>query len=154
VWSTTGDPFEYIKTTARGASSFNDTPPQSAKILWHNIPTNLAPGETRTVTVVIRNSGSASWTAGANYKLGQMDTDPASFVTGNRVLIDDTQDEVPLYGGIFRGRPKKFNFTIQAPMKNGVYATHWQMLQEDVGWFGEKLSLSINVSSLQTANDN
>jgi hypothetical protein len=148
VWSTTGDPFEYIKTTARGAAGFNDTPWQSAKILWHNIPTNLTPGETRTVTVIVRNTGNASWTAAANYKLGQAGTDSASFVTGDRVLIDDAQDEIPFYGGIFRGRPKKFTFTIQAPMTNGVYATHWQMLQEDSAWFGDTLSLSIHVSSL------
>src|SRR6266404_2677567 len=46
VWSTTGDPFEYIKTTARGAGRFNDSPFQSAKILWHNIPGKMDPGET------------------------------------------------------------------------------------------------------------
>jgi hypothetical protein len=145
VWSVTGDPFEYIRTTARGAASFNDTPLQSAKILWHNIPTSLAPGETRSVTVILRNTGNASWTAGANYKLGQADSDTASFVTGNRVLLNDAQDEIPLYGGIFRGRPKTFTFTIEAPARRGLYITHWQMLQENVAWFGEVLPVSIKV---------
>ncbi len=146
VWSTTGDPFEYIKTAARGAASFNDTPSQSAKILWNNIPTNMAPGETRLVTVIVRNTGNASWTAGANYKLGEADADSASLVTAKRVLLDDTQDEIPLYGGIFRGRPKTLTFTIRAPTTSGVYTTHWQMLQENVAWFGEVLSVTLNVS--------
>lgn len=146
VWSATGDPFEYIKTTARGAAGFNDAPWQSAKILWHNIPTNMAPGETRLVTVIVRNRGNASWTAGASYKLGQADADTAAFVTAKRVLLDDTQDEIPLYRGIFRGRPKTFTFTIQAPTTSGVYTTHWQMLQENVAWFGEVLPVTINVS--------
>jgi hypothetical protein len=148
VWSTTGDPFEYIRTTARGAAGFNDTPLQSAKILWHNLPTYLAPGQTRVVTVIVRNSGNASWTAGGNYKLGQADSDTASFVPGNRVLLDDSGDEIPIYGGIFRGRPKMFTFTIEAPQTSGVYTTHWQMLQENVAWFGEALAATINVSPL------
>ena len=147
VWSVTGDPFEYIKTTARGAASFNDTPLQSAKILWHNIPGDLAPGETRTVNVIVRNTGNASWSARADYKLGELNSDRASFIAGNQVLIDDTQDEIPLYGGVFRGRPKTFTFTIRAPLEDGDYPIHLQMLQGDSAWFGETLSLNINVSS-------
>jgi hypothetical protein len=151
VWSATGDPFEYIKTTARGAAGFNDSPWQFATILWHNIPTNLASGETRLVTVIVRNAGNASWSAGASYKLGQADADSVSFVSGRRVLLNDVQDEIPLYGGIFRGRPKTFTFTIQAPTTSGTYMTRWQMLQENVGWFGQVLPVSIIVSAPQLA---
>jgi hypothetical protein len=151
VWSGTGDPFEYIKTTALGATDFNDAPWQSAKILRHNIPASLTPGETRTVTVIVRNTGNASWTAGANYKLGQMDTDTTSFVTGRRVLLNDTQDEIPLYGGIFRGRPKTFQFTLTAPTVPGSYLTHWGVLQEGVGGFGEQLAIPITVKLKTTA---
>ena len=104
VWSATGDPFEYIKTAARGAASFNDSPAQAAKIVWHNIPATLMPGETRTVTLIVRNAGNASWTAAANYKLGQADADTSTLVAGKRVVITVTQVEIPLYGGIFRGR--------------------------------------------------
>jgi hypothetical protein len=147
AWSTTGDPFEYIRTSARGASAFNDSPWQSAKILWNNIPTNMAPGQTRLVTLVVRNAGNASWTDAAQYKLGQADTDTVAFATARRVPLDDTQDEIPVYGGIFRGRARAFTFTIRAPAASGLYATHWQMLQENVAWFGETLPVTINVST-------
>ena len=150
VWSATGDPFEYIKTTAKGAGSFNDAPAQSAKILWHNIPATLMPGETRTVTVIVRNAGDASWTASTNYKLGQGDADTA-FVAGKRVLINDTQDEIPLYGGIFRGRAKAFQMTLTAPAALGSYTTHWRMVQEGVAWFGEELTVSITVKTKTAA---
>ncbi|MEO6034015.1 MAG: NBR1-Ig-like domain-containing protein [Verrucomicrobiota bacterium] len=146
VWSASGDPFEYIKTTARGAANFNDTPWQASKLLWHNIPTNLAPNETRTVSVVIRNTGDASWTCFEGYKFLQKDTDQASFST-NQCLINDAQDEIPLYGGIFRGRPKTFTFIIRAPKTPGVFTTHWSMMQENVGWFGEELSVTIKVGA-------
>ena len=144
VWSASGDPFEYIKTTARGAASFNDTPWQASKFLWHNFPTNLAPNETRTVSVVLRNTGDASWTCFEGYKFGQKDTDQASFTT-NHCLINDAQEEIPLYGGIFRGRPKTFTFTLRAPKTPGVFTTHWSMMQEYVGWFGEELAVTIKV---------
>ncbi len=150
VWSATGDAFEYIKTTAKGAASFNDTPAQSAKILWHNIPATLTPGETRTVTVIVRNAGDASWTAAANYKFGQGDADTA-FVAGKRVLIDDAQDEIPVYGGIFRGRAKEFQVTLTAPAALGTYSTHWRMLQEGVAWFGEELTVPITVKTKTAA---
>ncbi len=151
AWSTTGDPFEYIKTAARGAASFNDTPAQDAKILWHNIPATLTPGESRTVTVIVRNAGNALWTAAANYKLGQADADATTLVAGKRVLINDTQDEIPLYGGIFRGRAKAFTFTLQSPATLGNYTNHFQMFQEGVAWFGGTMTNVITVKTKMAA---
>ncbi len=144
VWSASGDPFEYIRTTARGAASFNDTPWQAAKFLWHNFPTNLAPDETRTVDVILRNTGDASWTGLAGYQFGQKDTDSTSFTT-NASLINDAEEEIPLYGGIFRGRPKRFSITLHAPKTPGIFTTHWSMKLDGTGWFGEELSVTIKV---------
>ena len=151
TWSATGDPFEYIKTTARGAASFNDTLAQDAKILWHNIPATLTPGESRAVTVIVRNAGNALWTAATNYKLGQADADTTMLVAGKRVLISDTQDEIPLYGGIFRGRAKAFTFTLQSPATLGNYTNHFQMVQEGVAWFGDPMTNVITVKTKAAA---
>jgi len=146
-WSSANDPFEYIRSTARGAATFNDTPDRDAKILWHNIPDRMFPGETRTVTVIVRNEGDVRWTEAAKYRFGQKDyLDPIMFGPG-RYLINDAQDEIPTYGGIFRGRPKTFQVTMRAPMTPGVYTTHWGMLQELVTWFGEEIVQNITVDS-------
>ena len=150
VWSATGDPLEYIRTTARGAATFNDTPAQDARILWHNIPATLTPGEPRIVSVIVRNTGDSSWTAAANYKLGQGDADTA-FVIGKRTLMDDTQDEIPFYSGIFRGRTKTFQVALTAPATPGTYTNHWRMLQESVTWFGGELVLPITVKTKSAA---
>lgn len=151
TWSVTGDPFEYIKTTARGAAIFNDTPAQDARILWHNFPATLTLGESRTVTVIVRNAGDASWTAAASYKFGQVDADATAFVSGKRVLINDSQDEIPLYGGIFRGRAKSFTFTLTAPASLGTYTNHFQMLQEGAAWFGDTLTNVVTVKTKSAA---
>lgn len=146
VWSSTGDPYEYIKTTARGATAFNDWPDRDAKILWHNLPSRMAPGETRIATVIVRNEGDAAWTAAASYRFGEKEfLDPVLFGSG-RYNLDDSQDDIPTYGGIFRGRPKTFQITVTAPTTPGAYSTHWGMLQENAQWFGQELEQTIVVA--------
>jgi len=145
TWSGTDDPYEYLRTTAAGAAAFNDTPDRDAKILWHNFPTNMYVGETQLVTVVMRNTGDASWTAAANYKFGDK-ADGAAVFGDIRYLIDDTEDEIPVYGGIFRGRAKPFQLTLVAPLVPGTYETHWGMVQEYIEWFGEDLARTIIVA--------
>ena len=75
VWSLANDPYEYIKTTARGAAVFNDWPDRDAAIVWHNIPTRMQPGETRSATVIVRNEGDALWSEAAKYRFSQNDSD-------------------------------------------------------------------------------
>ncbi len=145
TWSTANNGYEYIKTTARGATSFNDWTNRDAKILWHDLPTRMLPGETRTATVVVRNEGDAAWTAAASYRFGQKEyMDPVVFGQG-RYLLNDSQDDIPVYGGIFRGRVKTFQLTLRAPATPGTYRTHWGMLQENVQWFGEEIAQTIVV---------
>ncbi|MBI3852376.1 MAG: tandem-95 repeat protein [Verrucomicrobia bacterium] len=145
VWSSSNDPYEYIRTIARGAAAFNDTPERGARILWHNLPSRMMPGETRTATVIVRNEGDVKWTEATKFRFGQKDNiDPVLFGPG-RSLINDTQDEIPVYGGIFRGRPKIFQVTLHAPMTPGVYTTHWGMVQENVTWFGDEIVQNITV---------
>jgi hypothetical protein len=146
TWSAGSDPYEYIRTTAAGAAAFNDRPNRDAKILWHDFPTHMLAGSTQAVTVVVRNEGDASWTAANNYKFGEREQiDPVLFGP-NRYLLDDAADEIPVYGGIFRGRPVTFNLVLNAPLNPGDYETHWGMLQEGVAWFGEQIVQTITVT--------
>ncbi len=146
TWSSTNDPREYIKTTAAGARQFNNRPDHDASILRHNMPTVMDPGETRAVQVVVRNEGDLSWTAAGDFKFNQKEYLEGEVLFGSsRYLIDDTQDEIPIYGDIFRGRPIMFEFDLIAPLSEGDYLTHWGMLQEHVAWFGEELVLPITV---------
>ena len=106
----------------------------------------MAPGETQLVSVVVRNTGDASWTASANYKFGDK-ADGAAMFGASRYLLDDTEDEIPIYGGIFRGRAKTFRLTLIAPSAPGRYETHWGMMQEKGKWFGDDLARTITVTA-------
>ena len=147
VRSRSDDAYEYIKTTARGAAVFNDWPDHGATIVWHNIPARMQPGETRGATVIVRNEGDALWSEAARYRFSQSDFDAINFGHG-RCLIDDSQDDIPTFGGIFRGRAKAFPIIVTAPTQPGTYLTHWGMLQENVEWFGQQISQSIFVEPL------
>jgi len=147
TWSTTNDPLQYIKTTASGARLFNDTPDLNSQILWHNLPTHMQPGQVLDVTVVVRNAGDISWTGAQQFKFGQEEFRAGEVLFGSgRFLIDDTQNEIPIYGGIFRGRPITFTIELIAPTTPGDYLTHWSMLQENVAWFGQELDWTIHVT--------
>ena len=152
TWSSTNDPWEYIKTTAAGAAKFNDFDQLNAKIIWHNIPDTMVAGESFNATVVVQNSGNESWTNAKGFKFGQHDDDPASF-GARRFLIDDSQDEIPVYGGIFRGRAKTFHIEVTAPDTPVTYETNWGMLQEGVVWFGETITKNIVITSPTAVNE-
>jgi hypothetical protein len=145
VWSNTGDQFEYIKTTAEGAREFNDVPDLGASILWQNLPNTMYAGETFTAQIVVRNDGDLSWSEANLFRLGQNENlDPVLFSSG-RTVIDDLTNEIPVYGGVFRGRPFAFDVELTAPNTPGQYETHWQMLQEGNVWFGEELTHTFTV---------
>ncbi len=152
TWSSSNDPWEYIKTTAAGAAKFNDFDNLNAKIIWNNIPQKMVAGESFNATVVVQNAGDESWTNAKDIKFGQHDDDQESFGV-RRFLIDDSQDEIPVYGGIFRGRAKTFNVEVTAPVTPGTYETNWGMLQEGVTWFGETLTCNIEVTSATAISD-
>ncbi len=142
------------RTTTRRVylESWNEYDEGSGLYAGTNLPPYIAPANTSGNTDIWSAPGDPfeyikTTAAEANYKLGQADADASSFVATRRVLLSDAQDEIPVYGGIFRGRPKVFTFTIRAPSTSGVYTTHWQMLQENVTWFGEMLVVNINVDA-------
>jgi len=152
VWSATDNPFEYINTTAEGAAQFNDDLQLDAKFLWYNIPSSMAPGETFIATVVVRNEGNEKWNAANNFKLGQNETIDSVWFGPGRYLLNDTLDDIPLFGGIFRGRAKTFDVEITAPANPGTYLTHWQMIQEGNVWFGDTLEVEITVGQGASIN--
>jgi len=62
---------------------------------------------------VVRNERDLSWTGAEDYKFGQKEYLAGEVLFGpGRYLIDDTQNEIPVYGGIFRGQPMVFEFDL------------------------------------------
>jgi len=87
-------------------------------------------GQNFTVKIIIKNTGTSTWTWG-RYKLGAQK--PARNLTW---LIDqiDLQPKEKIKPGAF----KTFTFNAVVPTRPGIYDFQWQMFEEGVGWFGTK----------------
>jgi hypothetical protein len=145
-WSTANDPYEYIKTTSSGSSLFNGRPNLGSRILWHNLPKRLLPGETYPVKIVVQNAGNVVWSETGNFKFGQLSGTALASGGQTRWTVEDTQNEVNIYGGVFRGRPVVFSFDLVAPATEGIYSSEWGMVQEPgSGGFGETIIADIKV---------
>ncbi len=142
-WSTTDNPREYIDTTYAGATDFNDHPLRDSRFLWNDFPASMAPGESATVQVLVRNEGDAKWSQSAGYRLSEVANGHA-WGPAN-IQIDDADNEIARYGGVFRGRPVLFEFTITAPNAPGVYEAQFSMTRSGGGAFGETLTIQVAV---------
>jgi len=142
VWSDTNDPYEYIRTTADGATAFNTVADLDARFLTNDFPTDANANSTATASVTMRNTGDIAWTGAEGFTLQQLDTD-ATQLSANGA-IDDAANEIPIYGGIFRGRPITFDLNLMVPDVRGPITTNWTMMRNGVP-FGEPFTVTLNV---------
>jgi hypothetical protein len=136
VFSTDNDPFEYINTTARGAARINGRPDNDATVLGVEAPPSASSGSEVSVRVVVRNEGNARWTGRGGYAL-HLGADVI-------VPIDDQADEIPLYGGIFRGRAVVFKAKLPVGNVRGAVDSEISMIKDGVS-FGEKAIIRIEI---------
>ncbi len=143
TWSAIGDPYEYIRTTATGAAAYNTRPELGSLFLAHNLPDTLISGVPQAVQITVRNEGNFSWTNAQGVSLQQVSSDPVQLdLLGG--TLDDTQHEIPIYGGIFRGRPVTFAATITALVQPGTLTTHWRMYRNGQP-FGDTLTHTVEI---------
>ena len=126
------------------------TPPlqaDDAAIVSAVLPTELDCTEAFQASVEVQNTGTATWTRDAEYKLGAADDEDPLFDGGVRIYMPEGVTVPP--GGSY-----VFPFELVAPSTGGTYLTDWQMVHEAVTWFGETASSSVTVAcSIQTFVD-
>lgn len=97
---------------------------RAAEFVQQSAPFPAAPGQTRRVSVTMRNTGTRIWTSLDRIRLGAVN--------------DDTRwgpGRVPLPRTVPPGQQVTFEFDVTAPSLPARY--QWRMLQEGVEWFGE-----------------
>jgi hypothetical protein len=132
----------YIDVTAAQAAAWNDVPEDDALFLAHDLPATLRAGERRLATVVVRNTGDRAWTGAAGDALRA--TAGAALVDLAVLPLSDALDEIPDYGGLFRGRPRAFTVELRAPCEPGNHGLVLQLHRGAVP-FGEALTWAITV---------
>jgi len=130
---------DYSGTSTPGAASAND-----AAFVTQNVPATMTPGQTATVSVTMKNIGSMTWAGdpawnGASnpkpYRLGVKNANNWGLplekgATGSNTARVDVNTKVAL------NQDHTFTFNITAPATPGTYDFQWQMVQEQVEWFG------------------
>jgi cysteine-rich repeat protein len=128
-----------VPITVTGAS----TAALNASLVSQDFPATLAPGEARTVTVVMQNTGSEAWTGGSTYVLASQNS-PASL--WGTTLASLSADTAP-------GANGTFVFTVTAPTTPGSYRHVWRMRKvsgTNAGLFGPTLDFPATVDGAAT----
>jgi hypothetical protein len=111
-----------------------------ALILAVSFPTALDCGQAVEAVVTVRNTGTATWTLDAGYKLGAVG-DEDLLLTGDVRVWLDASDQV------LSGQEHSFVVPLQAPDGwSGTTTTDWQMVHEGVRWFGDDTAAAVAVT--------
>ena len=105
----------------------------NAMFISQSVPSSLTTGQTTSVSVTMRNTGTTTWAAGT-YSLQSQN--PASNTTWGL-------NRVNLASSVAPGSNATFTFNVTAPGTAGTYNFQWRMAQDSVGAFGD---LSTNVA--------
>ena len=112
------------------------------------IPSALAPGETRTVSVHVTNTGSTTWTSGAMHRLGSRPGNNVSWSSwpcgGYNSGLENQR--IFLCNNVAPGGSYTFTFNITAP-SSGTANFNVDMVQDGVEWFNDTESWSIPITS-------
>jgi hypothetical protein len=111
-----------------------------AQFVAQTVPSTMTAGQSYSVSVTMRNSGTTTWTE-ASYRLGSQNPQDNLTWGMNRVSL-------PAGASVAPGQDAVYSWTVTAPTTPGTYNFQWQMRQSGVEWFGP---LTPNVAVAVTA---
>lgn len=98
----------------------------SATLISEDIPDAMIAGNTYTVHLAVKNTGTSTWTDADGYELGAVNhSDP--FAASRQALSANES--------VASGQVKSFTITMKAPSMPGRYTTDWQMVHGSQ-WIG------------------
>ena len=98
-------------------------------------PFELAPGETSTGYIEMRNTGESTWMPGETFLGTTGPRDMESAIAGPDWIAPSRPATVS--APVAPGETGRFEFTVRAPLEEGEYAQYFNLVQEGVMWFSE-----------------
>ena len=127
---------EYIYAGGRLVATEEAT--TDAAFVSQTVPSSMIAGRPYTVSVVMKNTGTSTWTSAAGYALGSQN--PQDNTTWGLSRAPVTQSVAP-------GADATFNISVTAPAAPGTYNFQWRMVREGAEWFGASTT-NVSVSVL------
>lgn len=126
-----GQPTPVFRIHVLAPNSANDAQQSRVQVA---VPDRIRTGQVFNATVVMRNTGTTTWTQGANYYLQSLNGDSTWSVSNNLVpgIITPNNEAI-------------FFLTIKAPSLPNVYAFRWQMTQNGVPFGDPTDFMTLNV---------
>jgi hypothetical protein len=121
-------------------------PANNSQYISQSVPSIMVKGQTYPVSVTLENTGTNTWTAASEYRLGSQNPQDNGIWGTGRVCLS-AGDSIAL------GASKAFTFNVVASNAPGTYDFQWRMLREGVEWFGEytpKVGVSVVTTTTTT----
>jgi len=129
--------------------TISDGSPNSAQHISNTgVPAQMIPGQTATVSITMKNTGTDTWSATNGHSLGTT-SDNNFWVSGS--------NRIPLPKTVAPRQSVTFSFNITAPSTHGAYDFQWQMVDDtgaNIGWFGDyatNVAVTVGVATPATA---
>lgn len=110
-----------------------------AAVAQHTIPDHWFPDTEIECEVVLRNTGSSTWTEGSAYRLG-VRVGAGDFGLAQRFYLPAGMSVAP-------GAEVTFAFTLHTPPVEGFYPLQLRMVRDGYEWFGRAIDTSIKVGN-------
>jgi Zn-dependent metalloprotease len=107
-----------------------------AAFVAQSVPETMVTGGTFSVAVTLRNTGTATWTSAAGYRLRSQNP------SGNQTW---GLQEVPLPGAVPQGEEVTFTFDVTSPVTAGSYAFQWRMVHGGVEFGAPSPDVTVSV---------
>lgn len=123
----------------------------AAEAIAENLPNRMNPGAVMNIAITFKNAGTRTW---AEVLAGELMMVRLGTMSGNGFIWGNTNGghslgannaRVMISGEVESGEAYTFQFTIEAPRQNGVYAFEAQMIQDGKAWFGQTIKKMITV---------
>lgn len=142
IFSDTGNPYEYVLTTAEGASRFNGKPEVAGIFLRHDAPARVKCGEVVSLAFLVRNEGNLRWIRDGSIGLAVRSS--GQHVGAAQLVIHGDEAGFERSLGLPRGFPTLWTARVRAPDVGGMWPLTVD-LTRDGAPVGTQLELSIVV---------
>jgi RHS repeat-associated protein len=103
-------------------------PPNGAQFISQSVPQTMTAGQSYSVSITMKNTGSNTWTTASHYNLGSQNPQDNTTWGGSRFGVPSS---------VAPGTEVNFNGTLTAPSTPGTYNLQARMVQDFVEWFGD-----------------
>jgi arylsulfatase A-like enzyme len=129
-WLAERNSMHYYSVSKRDLLEGGKATGNNSTFVSQDIP-ELKAGETVSVSITMKNTGTSAWTQTGQFNLGSQS--PAdNILWGLKRISLDAGDS------IVNGAEKTFSFDVTVPETDGIYNFQWQMIQDGEEWFGAK----------------